>query len=372
MGGGILTVHPIKAIYTVLAVLFEAARFPLWVIYYLPRFTRPHPQWTLSQTLRVHIVKAFLKVSSAVRVKTPLTLEQGKEGKRFVVLPPPAPQTFLGPTIDREIKPQKVGSTWTPSPLQRSQVDECDVVLHFHGGAYVIGDGRDVDIGFAAKTILKHAKVTHVFTPQYRLASNEKGAFPAALQDAITAYHHLLTKLRVPPSKITISGDSAGGNLTLALLRYIHDYGAKTGLPWPGCVWLWSPWVDVTSGLDGSKIARSPQYHSDYLSAGFGGWGAEAFSYNKNPKDPYLSPIGNAFHSKSPMFIQTGRAEVLYDDNYEIAQQFMDKKTKVELVVKRNAPHDIILIGHILKFHVEAAESAKVAGDFLRANRFLG
>ena len=29
-------------------------------------------------------------------------------------------------------------------------------ILFFHGGAYVIGDGRDEDIGFTAKTLLKH------------------------------------------------------------------------------------------------------------------------------------------------------------------------------------------------------------------------
>jgi acetyl esterase/lipase len=370
--GGILTIHPFKALYTFLAVLFEAARMPLWILYYIPSFTRPHPQWTLSQAIRMKVVKAFLKHSSAVRVKTPLSLTPGAEGDRFVVLSPPAPATFQGPTIDKNIKPMKVGSTWTPKSLQRSQADTADVVLHFHGGAYVIGDGRDADIGFTAKTILKYGKVTHVFTPQYRLASNEGGHFPAALQDAITAYSHLVHKLRIHPSKVTISGDSAGGNLALGLLRYINDFGSKAGLPWPGCVWLWSPWVDVVAGLDPNKILTSPQYHTDYLGAGFGYWGSELFSQTKNPSDPYLSPINNAFLSKSPIFVQTGRAEVLYDDDYEIAQQFMDKGTKVELVVKRNAPHDIILIGHLLDFQVEAQDSAKIAGDFLRANRFMG
>jgi acetyl esterase/lipase len=370
--GGLLTSQPLKALYTVLAVLFEAARFPLWVLYYIPKFTRPHPDWTMSQAIRMKIVKRFLAHSSAVRVKTPLSLEPGAEGDRFVVLAPPAPTTFLGPTIDREIKPQKIGSTWTPAPLQRSQADSADVVLHFHGGAYVIGNGRDEDIGFTAKTILKHGKVTHVFTPQYRLASNEGGRFPAALQDAITAYHHLVHKLRLKPARITISGDSAGGNLALALLRYINEFGSKVGLPWPGCVWLWSPWVDVKAGLNPSNIYKSPQYTTDYLGPGFAYWGSELFSMNKNPLDPYLTPLNNTFLSKSPIFIQTGRAEVLYDDNYEIAQQFMDNGTKVELVVKRNAPHDIILVGHIIQFQVEAGEAAKVAGNFLRANRFHG
>jgi len=318
------------------------------------------------------VVKQFLEHASAVEVRTPLSLEPGKEGDRFVVLSPPGAYAFKGITQDAEIKPEKVGATWTPAPLQRSQADSADVVMHFHGGAYVIGNGRDEDIGFAAKTFLKHGRVTHVFTPQYRLSSNAGGRFPAALQDAITCYTHLVDKLRVPPSRIIISGDSAGGNLALALLRYISEHGKSTGLGFPGCVWLWSPWVDVHASLDTKNAAQSPQYHTDYIGPKFGYWGGSTLAEKHDAKHPYLTTIGNAFHCPSPMFIQTGRAEILYDDNIEIAQQFRDKKTNVKLVVKNNAPHDIILAGPLIGFHREAQEAAKEAGDFLRGERYDG
>jgi acetyl esterase/lipase len=364
---GILTIQPFKALYTLFAVLYELSKFPLWILLYIPQFTRPHPQWTMQQAIRMKVVKAFLKHTSAVRAAPKLTLEPGKEEDRFVVINPLG--VYKGPCEDSQIKPTKIGATWTPTALQRSQVDDADVVLHFHGGAYVIGNGRDEDTGFTAKTFLKHGRVTHVLTPQYRLSSYAGGRFPAALQDAITSYTYLIDKLRLPASQITISGDSAGGNLALALLRYISEYGKNIGLPWPGCVWLWSPWVNVQAGLDTKNIAMSPQYHTDYLGPGFGYWGSSTFIGHHNPLDPYISPLNNAFPSKSPIFVQTGRAEVLYDDDVEIAQQFKDQGTKVQVVVKQNAPHDIILIGHLLGFHVEAQDSTKVAGEFLRANR---
>lgn len=359
--------QPFKGVYSLVALLFEITRFPLWLAYFT--FSRPHPKWTLRQTLGVFIVKRFLQHSSAIRVKTPLSLAPGKEKDRFVVIHPPAASNFQGLTDDKEIRPERIGATWSPKPLQRSQVDDADVVLHFHGGAYVIGNGRDEDIGFAAKVILKHGRVSHVFTPQYRLASNPGGRFPAALQDAITSYLYLVETLRVPPTRIILSGDSAGGNLVLALTRYIAEYGTNLSIPSPGALWLWSPWINVEEALDPTAIARSPQYTTDYLGAEFATWGSHAFAEKNDPANPYLSALHNPFEIKAPIFIQTGRAEVLYDDNVALAKELEDKGNNVKLVIKEAAPHDIILIGHLLGFTREIVEAVKEAGEFYRENR---
>jgi acetyl esterase/lipase len=272
--------------------------------------------------------------------------------------------------LENKIQPVDIVSTWTPTPLTAKNSEGAEVLLHYHGGAYVVGTGRDDDTGFLARTLIKHARVTHVFTPQYRLSSNPGGRFPAALQDAITAYSHLIHDLGIPASKITISGDSAGGNLALTMLRYIAVHGTEVGLPWPGCVWLWSPWVDVTSAMDKKNMLTSQQYGTDYLVPVFGHWGSWAYCETQDSKNPFISHLGNPFASKSPIFIQTGRAEVLYDDDAEIAKQFKSiKGNKVELLVQQDVPHDIILVGGLLGFAKPAAESAKVAGEFLRANR---
>jgi alpha/beta hydrolase fold len=57
---------------------------------------------------------------------------------------------------------------------------------------------------------------------QYRLSSHPGGRFPAALQDAVTSFQHLLD-LGVPALQIILSDDSAGGHLALSLLRYNSD-----------------------------------------------------------------------------------------------------------------------------------------------------
>jgi acetyl esterase/lipase len=215
--------------------------------------------------------------------------------------------------------------------------------------------------------------VTHVFTPQYRLSSNPGGRFPAALQDAITSYYYLIHTLNIPASRITLSGDSAGGNLAFTLLRYIAVHGQESSLPWPGCIWLWSPWVDVEAARNTKNIAQSPQFGTDYLGPGFGYWGVSTFAplgAGIDGSSPWLSPLNHPFESKTPMWIQTGSLEVLYEDDVKIAGQFKEiAGNKVDLLVKEGVPHDIILVGPLTGFTKEAAEIAKAAGEFLRAER---
>lgn len=161
-------------------------------------------------------------------------------------------------------------------------------------------------------------------------------------------------------------------------------------------------------GMDPMRIWHNPQYPTDYLSGKFGHWGSTSFCGGEagdhggvgagrkgetavvDPKDPFVSPLGNPFSVGAPMFIQCGRAEVLYNDDVKIAQQFKDVKgNKVELVVAETAPHDIILIGkfqpshfrnyftmavdqypgHLLGFQKEARDLARQAGEFLRTHR---
>jgi hypothetical protein len=135
----ILTHQPFKAVYTLIAAALEAMRFPLWFLLYLPRAGRPHSKWTMGQAIRMRVVKAFLAHSSAVQVKTTLSLAPGKEKDRFIVMEPASAATYKGPAHDSEIKATNIGGTWTPKPFNPKidNAEDVDVVLHFHGGAYV-------------------------------------------------------------------------------------------------------------------------------------------------------------------------------------------------------------------------------------------
>ncbi|PNH46926.1 hypothetical protein VD0004_g1240 [Verticillium dahliae] len=323
--------------------------------------------------------KALIRQMSALQRPAGLSLKPGSEGDRFVVMPPGHQDLYRGPLNDPLIQPGQVGAIWTPhapknlSAQNQKWGSDLLVVLHLHGGAYVVGEGRDQDSGFAAQTLLSHMGCSHVFMPQYRLASDAGGRFPAALQDALTSYLYLLRHLQIPSSQIVLSGDSAGANLALALLRYIGEFGPALGLPWPEAVTLWSPWSDLSVVLDTTKITQSPNYGSDYLDVSFPLWGAHALVGNGQAglMDPYISPQHKPFKIEAPVWVHTGGKEVLFHENLQLVEKLRKMGTTVEWVVDEHCPHDIILLGKILGFEEEAVKGSRKAGEFVRLNRSL-
>lgn len=103
----------------------------------------------------------------------------------------------------------------------------------------------------------------------------KKTTFPAALQDGITAYIYALEALKIPPSQIAFAGDLAGGNLVVALLRYINE--ENLALPLPRCTVLSSPWVDLS--IEAIKnVPLNRNYNTDFVEQNFLDWGRKAFT----------------------------------------------------------------------------------------------
>ncbi|KAF2091677.1 alpha/beta-hydrolase [Saccharata proteae CBS 121410] len=368
----VFTTQPLKGIYTLFAVALELVRMPMWMAVFLVPRMRPVTQWTYNQAVRHKLLRAIVYHSAVVEVHVPLSMKPGKEGDRFTIIEPAAVSYYQGPLADPTTRPSKIGGTWYPSPYSggADPKDE-DVVLHFHGGAFVLGDGRDKDAGHLAHGLLKNAGVKRVFCPQYRLAGPPTSArYPAQLQDAVTAYNYLVNTLNIPANRIVVSGDSAGGNIANGLLRYIAQYGRETSLPSPTCAWMWSPWINPVIAMDADKMLRSPNYPTDYLSVGFGVWGCRRYCSHCDPNEPYISGGETPFLTETPIWMQTSGREVLYHDCIEYIEAMSKVKGNVtKYIVVEHAPHDIALMGHVVGFEKEFAEAAQQAGEFLREKR---
>jgi acetyl esterase/lipase len=136
--------------------------------------------------------------------------------------------------------------------------------------------------------------------------------YPAAHEDALTAWR-FLRKQGVSAENIAVGGDSAGGNLTLALIGRLRAAGEQL----PGCAWLVSPWTDLTmSGatLD-TKDAIDPLIHRAYLEE-------LAAAYAPSPidrRDPLISPLFADLAGFPPLLIQVGSAETLLADATRLA-----------------------------------------------------
>lgn len=358
-----------RAAYILLASPFILTRFTIDLLLCLPPWTRPAREWSLNQAARVRVVRLVLLYWSLWKFGDSLPLTPKGEKNRFSICQPRSAKLYQGLLAARDVKPQTLGATWTPAlpPPPGVVKKNLTVALHFHGGGFVIGDGRDGDAGFLSRTLVKHMGVTHVCSPQYRLSSHKGSHFPAALQDAVTAYVHLLKDRSIPAAQIVLSGDSAGANMVLGLLRYIHEHGKELELPSPAGVALWSPWVDVGGALE-QDMRLSPNYKTDYLNRDFGLWGASTITNAGliDAKGPYLSPLHHPFKLAGdiPMYVNAGGREVLHDDIQEFTKRYREVGWNVHLQVSEGCPHDFILLGPRMGFKDKAEEAAREAKGF--------
>ena len=234
--------------------------------------------------------------------------------------------------------------------LSNGQVRRDKVILFLHGGAYLFGGSashRPLAAALAQRTGAR------VLVPDYRLAPAHP--FPAAIDDAVAAYRHLLT-IGHAPKDIAIAGDSAGGGLTMALL---HVAGTAD-LPYPACAVAFSPWSDLTLSGESHRrnarrevllpVERIEEARDHYLA------GAPA-------DDPRASPVHGSFEGAPPVLIQASRAEILEDDARAMAARLTEEGVDVQLDFWARTPH---VWQHLHGRLPEADQALDEAGAFLR------
>ena len=192
------------------------------------------------------------------------------------------------------------------------------VVLWLHGGGYILGSlpsYREL-----ASRVARAARA-RCLVIDYRLAPEHP--FPAAIQDATAAYRWLLRQ-DVPPRRLVIAGDSAGGGLTLGTLVALR----ASGDPLPAAAVCLSPLTDLEATGSSVKTADDP------LLAG--GPNAilgmsHAYVQNGSLRDPRASPLHADFAGFPPLLIQVGTREALLDDSTRVAERARDAGVQVSL-----------------------------------------
>ncbi len=263
----LVSYQPLRLLFQLSYTAMVVLRIPYYMAISLIPFLRPNKNWTAKQTFMTSIVYPLLDATSRVGITETLTLEPGKEGKRFQTIPVSARDVYKGPLVSKTTKPAKIGGTWFPE-APTADISSKTVVLYLHGGAFVQGDGRTEQYGQVAKYFLDKGTADAVFSVQYRLSGHgRQDPFPAALQDALSSYLFLLYELRIPAQHIIFAGDSAGGNLATALLRYLNEFGAAIKTPTPKCAVLISSWVDPFY----INPTGNPQRKTDFVPSAYGG-----------------------------------------------------------------------------------------------------
>lgn len=346
---------------------------PFFAAKYLSPKHRQDPEWTYRQAITNTFLKVGLQIFTRLHVRPGVSLRYHLIGDRFELIHPAQSNLYTGIAEDKVVQPETIGATWYPKRYDVNAVipDGQHIVLHLHGGSYILGDGRPPSHRFMVNEFLRHTQTSCVFSVQYRLAGKPRCRFPAQLQDAISAYCHLVHTLSIPPSQIILSGDSSGGHLALGLLRYITQFNNLQLLPAPRCSWIWSPWCDVPAGMDMDGWLQSPNYKTECIPASFPARGAKHSIGDleiTGPVEEYLIPLKYPFVLPSPILLTAGGREVLYQDVKELADSFQrlpGNESSVQLYIEELVPHDVLMIGWIVGFQKEASRCAIKAKEFV-------
>jgi acetyl esterase/lipase len=353
--------QPGKVLWSLIVILHLTVVFLFSCVYYIPKSARPNKNWSYRNALTNKLIKIALQHITYMKLLLPLSMKPEAEKDRFVEIKP-GHDIYKG-DLAGPITPCKIGGTWYPVKLGRGKELRKTVALHFHGGSFIFGSGRQSECADAAALLTNHV-VDYALFVQYRLAGDPDCSFPAAIQDAVTSYQYLLD-LGIPASNIIISGDSAGGNIAVTLLRYMAE--EKNLLPNPGGCTLWSPSIDLaTQNPSGIDLHRN--YNTDYLSGFTLQWGIELYvPKSMDVTGPWFSPLRHTFATEVPIWMMTGTAEVLTDTIVDFAGRMRNVEgNKIGLHEVKDAPHDIFLVGDRMGWGKEAKIAAIAAIKFLR------
>ncbi|PKI82966.1 hypothetical protein MVES1_002965 [Malassezia vespertilionis] len=374
--------QPLKALYTVYFILITALIYlPFQAIVQMFRSNRGNPDWSWKRSMMVSFFRSCIVYICNTRViltKQPPTTPPKLEKSEFVWLEPkdhinvgvaahPSKECsdirgeLLRAMRLQGVSSKRISGYWFSTPGTHITIStpprENEFVLyHLHGGAYWMGTSHEnsqtaaMDMGIlqriakdeSAKVLLQRA-----FTLEYRLANHTDhthGSYPAALVDALVGYLYLTRTCGFAPKNVIFTGDSSGGNLALALCRYLRD---EKVAPMPGFLLLISPWCDVSRSHSGPLhapnsfsstvmnkasdiIDSSSKYRNTAVSALLGALPAREAYLN-----PYISPVSlhlDSEHGAKPPFwgflgfpehvyILTGNSELNTEQHVTLAHR---------------------------------------------------
>lgn len=232
------------------------------------------------------------------------------------------------------------------------------VILQLHGGGYVAGM-----TDYHRTLALKQATLMgarEIYSVDYRLTPAY--VYPAALEDAVTVYKGLLSQ-GIQGKDIIVIGDSAGGNLGIALSIYLRDHQIEL----PGAMLLASPWADFEHK---QHTSRTENERKDQV-LGIGTPLYEAvvkpvYAGELDVLDPKVSVLYADLKGLPPTLIQIGGNELFLTEGEALATNMAAVGNIVSMTIYPAMPHDFALL---LPDMQESIDSLLEMRDFV--NRYM-
>jgi monoterpene epsilon-lactone hydrolase len=208
------------------------------------------------------------------------------------------------------------------APEQRNRL-----LVHLHGGAYVLGAGEAGTLEAILAACFARVPVLSV---DYRMPPEHP--FPAALDDAVAAWKGVIEKH--DPAKVALFGSSAGGGLTMATVIRLRDLG----LPLPGALFLGTPWADLSktgdtyftlAGVDNVLDSYEGRLES----------AARLYAGTRPLTDPMISPVYGDVNGFPPTILLSGTRDLLLSCTVRAHRQLRQARVAAELHVFEGQSH---------------------------------
>lgn len=273
------------------------------------------------------------------------TIRQGVGG--LAAAPVELPITPVEKVIDGPDGPIEV-FWYDPSPGDENRA----ALLHIHGGGMIIGSARQMPHGAAS---LAASLSTPVASVEYRLAPETP--FPGPQEDCYAALAWLAGnggELGIDPSRIGVTGESAGGGLAAAVAQMSRDRGG----PKLAAQILVYPMLDHRVGgkADPWRNRHTGEFVWTRRSNQFG-WEALRGDYRADDaRKGWFSPsLADDLAGLPPTWIGVGNLDLFFDEDLDYARRLVNAGIPVELHAYPGAFHGFNMM-----------PSARVSQDFDR------
>ena len=264
----------------------------------------------------------------------------------------------VAPRVSPATRVEKVSAGTVPSEWILAEGADPDLRLMFiHGGGWVAGTLAGYRHQVEA---LSRATGMAVLAIDYRLAPEHP--YPAGLNDCVSAWTWMLANGPAgesAPREVFLAGDSAGGNLTFALMLRLRDEGRRL----PKAAAAFGPATDFTCSSP-SMTERAP--FDPMINPEDVAWMAGIYVTDDTPlTHPYVSPVFGDFTGLPPFLVHAGEREVLHDDGKRVVEKAVE--TGIDARFK-TLPGMVHTTEYWCHFVPEGMESLNEVGAYLKGH----
>ena len=206
--------------------------------------------------------------------------------------------------------------------------DESKVLLYTHGGGFAVGSAsshRKLAAHVAKALGVRQLRAGLPARPRVRRTlPRSRTALPRSTRSS-----HPTSR----PQDITTIGDSAGGNLAIAIALALKAQGK----PGPGSVIAFSPWLDMEN--TGETLVTNNDTDALITPELLEGMIAGVLGDSVDPKTPLANPLYADFTGFPRLYVTAGSVESLLDNATRLAERAQAAGVDVTLSIGEGQQH---------------------------------